>query len=376
MKIRYRRGFTLVELLVVIAIIGILVGLLLPAVQAAREAARRMQCQNSIRQMGLAAHNFESAMKYFPPRRHTVVLPNATGVPVTYSSDASPQVFLLAYIEQGNKNNQWNLNYNANSGAIITPVWGASAPGGNVPAPGIPALANANSAARTGDIPMYLCPSDPSNMLQNVAGGDAGRSNYMVSTGVNADYRGGQPGDGIFAMPNPSNGQLLRGPTHGSISDGTSNTAMFGETKRGNFRNDMTGQFDHTTHMMNGTAFTTAELIDGRNIALCNPGPVGSTYFRYVGLQYYRSAVSSLFAYSHTLPPNWNRKTQTVATQKFGCGNTSFAQAHIPASSYHTGGANVCYADGSTRLVADGVDFVAWQSLGSRAGGEVVSAID
>jgi prepilin-type N-terminal cleavage/methylation domain-containing protein/prepilin-type processing-associated H-X9-DG protein len=354
---RYRRGFTLVELLVVIAIIGILVGLLLPAVQAAREAARRMQCQNFIRQMGLSAHNFESAMKYFPPRRHSKVLPNTGGVPTTYYSDASPQVVLLAYIEQGSKLNQWNLDYNVNSDRHIQTT--------NL-------LANVNAAARVGDIPMYLCPSDPSTMFQF----GAGRSNYMVSTGGTADYRGGLPTDGIFAMPNPGAGQMLKGPTHGSISDGTSNTAMFAEVKRGNFENSQTGMFDHTTSMANGTAFTTAQLTDGRNIALCMANGVSSatTYFRYGGLQYYRASVFQLFAYSHTLPPNWNKRTQNVAQQRYGCGNTGYAQAHIPTSSYHTGGSNVCYADGSTRLISDSIDFVTWQALGSRAGGEVISS--
>ena len=360
MKIRYRRGFTLVELLVVIAIIGILVGLLLPAVQAAREAARRMQCQNSIRQMGLSAHNFESAMKYFPPRRHSKVLPNASGVPTTYYSDASPQVVLLAYIEQGNKLNQWNLDYNVNSDVAI--------------GPGIPALTGANAVARVGDIPMYLCPSDPSSALQT----NAGRSNYMVSTGVNADYRGGLPGDGIFAMPNASAGQVLKGPTHGSISDGTSNTAMFAEIKRGNFNNGQTGMYDHTTSFVVTTAYTGAQLTDGRNLPECNStGPTAApTYFRYVGLQYYRSSVNQLFSYSHTLPPNWNKKSSVPASQRYACGNNSFAQAHTPASSYHTGGSNVCNADGSVKLISDSIDFVAWQAIGSRAGGEVVSSND
>lgn len=143
-----RHGFTLVELLVVIAIIGVLVGLLLPAVQAAREAARRMQCQNFIRQMGLASHNFESAMKYFPPRRHSKVLPNpTTQVPTTYYSDASPQVFLLTYVEQSNLNSLWDLNYNVNSDAPLN----AS----------IPARTGANALARITQVPMYLCPSDP-----------------------------------------------------------------------------------------------------------------------------------------------------------------------------------------------------------------------
>jgi prepilin-type N-terminal cleavage/methylation domain-containing protein/prepilin-type processing-associated H-X9-DG protein len=359
---KVHRGFTLVELLVVIAIIGILVGLLLPAVQAAREAARRMQCQNYIRQMGLAAHNFESAMKYFPPRRHSKVLPSPTApfAPTTYYSDASPQVFLLAYVEQGNVNNLWNLDYNVNSDAPLNTS--------------IPAITGVNAAARVANIPMYLCPSDPSETLQ----GGAGRTSYMMSTGANADFRGGQPGDGIFAMPNPPSGQILKGPTHASITDGTSNTAMFGETKRGNFMNNQTGMFDHTTHMLTATTYTTAaDLSDGRNLLPCNPGPNGTTYFRYVGLQYYRGSVSSTIAYSHTLPPNWNRKTQTVATQKFGCGSvTNFVQAHIPLASYHTGGGNVCYADGSCRLISDSIDFATWQAIGSRAGGEVVSGIE
>jgi len=352
------RGFTLVELLVVIAIIGILVGLLLPAVQAAREAARRMQCQNNIRQMGLSAHNFESAMKYFPPRRHSKVLPNASGVPTTYYSDASPQVFLLPFIEQGNKLNQWNLDYNVNSDAPI--------------APGIPARTGVNAAARVGDVPMYLCPSDPSSMFQ----GNAGRSNYMVSTGANADYRGGLPGDGIFARPNPPAGQLLRGPTHGSISDGTSNTAMFAEIKRGNFSSGQTGMYDHTTSFVVATAYTGAQLTDGRNLPECGPtGPtVAPTYLRYAGLQYYRGSVNQVFAYSHTLPPNWNKQAANAAAQRYGCGNSSFAQAHLPAASYHTGGANVCNADGSVKMVSDSIDFIAWQAIGSRAGGEVVTS--
>lgn len=354
---RVREGFTLVELLVVIAIIGILVGLLLPAVQAAREAARRMQCSNNIRQVGLSAHNFESANKYFPPRKHTKVV-TVGGASVTGSSDASPQVFLLPYIEAGNAMNLWNLERNVNGdGALIT---------------GYPVTGPTNAEARKTEIPTYLCPSDPSSARETTL---AGRSNYMCSTGGNADYRGGLPQDGIFCAPNPTAGQLLKGPTHGSISDGTSNTAMFSEIRRGNLTSGQTNQYDHTTAFYVGTAYSGASLTDGRNLPECGPtgNSVAGTYLRYSGLQYYRGAISPTFAYSHTLPPNWNRKVSDPTQQKYSCGNTSFAQGHLAAASYHTGGVNVCYADGSVRLVSDGVDFVAWQALGSRAGGETVT---
>ncbi|MFO0410187.1 MAG: DUF1559 domain-containing protein, partial [Planctomycetota bacterium] len=76
---------------------------------------------------------------------------------------------------------------------------------------------------------------------------------------------------------------------------------------------------------------------------------------------------------SHTLPPNWNRQTQDIAQQRYGCGNTSFAQGHLPAASYHSGGVSICMADGSTRLFSDNIDFATWQALGSRAGGEIIT---
>ncbi len=352
------RGFTLVELLVVIAIIGILVGLLLPAVQAAREAARRMQCSNNLKQVGLAAHNFESTFKYFPPREHSTVLPNASGVPTTYSSGATPQALMLAYLEQANKANQFDHNYNVNSDAAI--------------APGIPAKTGANAQARYYDVPAYLCPSDPSSAVYQFTGQPAaGRQSYHACIG-GANLRGGTTIDGIFAKPSAPAGQQLKGPKFGEIPDGTSNTALFAEVMRGTLVYNATNQFDHTTMFNSTSAFPDAQLLDGRTVAQCLPGGNGTTssWLRYTGHQYYRNLPIN-FVYTHTLPPNWNRKSQSPTTQNYNCGTTSFVTQHIAASSFHTGGAMACYADGSVHFISQSVDFTAWQATGSRAGGEV-----
>src|SRR5688572_24671134 len=143
-----RRAFTLIELLVVIAIIAILIGLLLPAVQKVREAAARMKCTNNLKQMGIAAHNYESANGYLPPYQHTKPFTNANGTPTTASSLASIQAIILPYVEQANKLNQFHrdLHYDVNGdGRIHTSITPTSFNQGN---------------ARSQDVPIYLCPSD------------------------------------------------------------------------------------------------------------------------------------------------------------------------------------------------------------------------
>ncbi len=351
--LRKKTGFTLVELLVVIAIIGILVGLLLPAVQAAREAARRMQCSNNLKQFGLAAHNFESAFKYFPPTQHTKVI-NAVSPAVTATSDAPLQVYMLPFFEQGNKYNLFDLDYNTNSDAPIH----AS----------IPTKTGANAAARLTDVPSFLCPSDGSDNNYFLAG----RQSYHGCTG-GSDLRGGTILDGIFAKPYPSPGEVMKGPKISEVVDGTSNTAMFSEVMRGKKTWNDTNQWDNTTVFFVGTAYTAAQKLDGRTLPSCLPNGQSTTgtWIRYTGHQYYRSLTPNI-VYSHTLPPNWNRKNTNLAAQNYNCG-VSFNSLHMAASSYHTGGVNVCRADGSVAFVSEGADFVTWQGLGSRANGEVAT---
>ena len=194
---RERRGFTLVELLVVIAIIGILVGLLLPAVQAAREAARRMQCSNNLKQLGLAALNYESAFKKMPYRKGGSDTANLSN-----KGRRSGFISILPYIEGGNQSN----NIEAGQPPSIPPGgpegWTGWAPW-NV-SPGF-----------------MKCPSDPSaslvgryNSYAMSIGDSMGRWQWDLQDNVNVR--------GMFAPQS-------RGFSLAQVTDGTSNTLMYSE---------------------------------------------------------------------------------------------------------------------------------------------------
>jgi prepilin-type N-terminal cleavage/methylation domain-containing protein len=206
------RGFTLVELLVVIAIIGVLVGLLLPAVQAAREAARRMQCSNNIKQMGLALHNYESAHRTFPPG----FISRVTGPWPGGGNDPTPEAgpgwsffaMILPFMEQANLHATINFNL-----PITDPV---------------------NQAARSTRVDTFQCPSDAWNDPVTVWPTSMGINDLAPASYV-ACLGGGDPANapGYTALyeQQPFNGMFHRNVAirHRDITDGTSNTIGLGE---------------------------------------------------------------------------------------------------------------------------------------------------
>jgi prepilin-type N-terminal cleavage/methylation domain-containing protein/prepilin-type processing-associated H-X9-DG protein len=362
---RPRHGFTLIELLVVIAIIAILIGLLLPAVQKVREAAARMSCSNNLHQLGLAAHNFESAYGYLPPQFGTF---SAGGG--FYSNDASPQALLLPFIEQSNKYNQFNFNYK---------TWNDTDP--TTPPPASPAFVpgptglGINLAARIQDIPIYMCPSDPSGTRRGAYQKNTsdltypeGRLNYLASLGATSQFNASGPGAGIFNGSWSGHG-ILKGTAITAIPDGTSNTAMFAEVMR------TTDSWPHVSGVRTNTVIILDSSVasgpdnDGRAIPSCATGAPWTSSISYAGLEFDRDLWGTTY-YTHTLPPNWNKLTSS-GVQKYNCGDTAIVHFHVAASSYHSGGVNVGRADGSVKFVSDGIDFFAWQALGTKAGGEV-----
>ena len=326
-----RRAFTLIELLVVIAIIAILIGLLLPAVQKVREAAARIKCTNNLKQLGLAMHMHHDANQVFPPGYEQKQSPSYPSVPAfrwRWSSIAK----LTPYLEQ-------TAIYNACD--LDNPLYDAA---GNV------INSKGNQLAVSQLVPILLCPSDP--LSGNRPDPLFGPTNYAacVGSGKAGGFRtpvAGQPQpDGIFY-----NGSKTR---MADITDGTSSTALMGETLIG----------------PNTGATTTLPAGAAQRERLCAWTQGGGAMPNNCGSPVeYRSDRNTRWAdgdayetlYDHGYPPN---------AAQVDCISTSANWK--AARSKHPGGANVLRADGGVRFVANGADAATWQGLGSRAGGEVL----
>jgi len=324
LTISRRYGFTLVELLVVIAIIGVVVSLLLPAVQAAREAARRMQCQNQLKQLALAVHNYESVYGMFP-----YYPPEATGL--------SPQARLLPFIEQANLNQL--IDYSQ-------PLMFGSGP--NI------TLNPAYAAITDMALPVMQCPSesgDPYLIDRDVrwAGG-----NYLVNigsgTGLNYCRTATHQPDGLFWSGARTQFR--------DITDGTSNTVLMAEGLfGGRDAVSTTVLTDPRRQMMRasgggGVCTRTAEELTAAEPA----GYVGTRAGAWLRATSFHVTINGFY------PPN----SPHPDTSHHGDVVTS-------SRSNHPGGALCSLADGSVRFVSDSVNLGTWRALFTRAGGEILA---
>ncbi len=353
-----RRAFTLIELLVVIAIIGVLIALLLPAVQQAREAARRVQCVNNLKQIGLAVFNFESTYSKFPDGAGPV--PTATGVGPYIRCNT--QALLLPYLEQTSLFATFNLTLDVNN-------------------------TGENETARCQLVNAFNCPSDAANVrmpgstVYAPSTGQIGVSNYFACIGATASLlfdtaTATAETDartlGIFNYKMNLTGSLATNPkfrsvestvTVASVTDGTSNTAMFSEIRRSML--PVTATAANLVDRSVVHRLSTWTIVpDNYTPRLPDCDTTTLTVLAYRGQQYYRS-LQPTCTYSHTVPPNY---------KGFDCMDSGFGVGHIAARSYHPGGVNVAMADGTVRFVKDSVSMQAWRAVGTRSANEIVSS--
>ena len=349
-------GFTLIELLVVIAIIAVLIALLLPAVQAAREAARRSQCVNNLKQLGLAMHNYESAQGGFPWNQ-ACGRPGSSWTTIDVAHGRSGHSLLLPYLEQQTVANAFNY------------AWGHQF----LYSYDLDVIQG--TAART-VISSFLCPSD---------GGGIGRNNYMLSNGTNYDWHSRIEGAGVFGRPDQDNWTLpsaYGAGTIAAITDGTSNTVAFAESLVGDPanvsvnrpNNSVTGATGATNLVQDASQLTDAVL--QASIQACTTAyktQQGSNVISNVNGNRWGWGAMTITLFNTVVPPNSKQHSfNSCRPDCGGCGPDDSAYSN--AQSNHSGGVNVLFGDGSVKFVKDSVNMRTWMALGTKANGEVIGS--
>jgi prepilin-type N-terminal cleavage/methylation domain-containing protein len=351
MKPRSNQGFTLVELLVVIAIIGILVALLLPAVQAAREAARRMSCSNNLKQLSLAQHEYHDTFRTFPPK----------SIGPVQCFDLSWIVHTLPFVEQTALRDKMMTEL-----FTMAPfsMWIDDAFFGDL---------------KTGaevEIPNFLCPSGPRpikqtplfNRLSLPNPRPFGRLSYKACTGSNADseLRGGVtvggPTQGNRGGILPNNGMFttLLGNNIANCTDGTTNVFLLGEVAMGGRK--------QTDYIGNVAVFTPIAV--GTNdpcVAGTGYNPTTKTLLGTQRIQpgtWWHGGINVLATFQTFYPPNGPSCFGNTATGSVG--------GVVPASSFHPGGALHSLTDGSVRYVSETIDQTTYMRLGDKSDGNPV----